>query len=313
MTQNTAQDRFADRMASLVSTSELAAFNAAAVAEAMDTVVLLKGTAAGLRTIQTREGDWKSWDPDVYGVDEATEGGYIGRLKELKRPIILLSEESDRVDINLDAGPAPLYCVSDPFDGSWLFKRQLPLWWYTSLAFFRQDFSPLCAATGDINQNLIAFADQSAAYLVTVEADQLVDQRRLSEEYRQSLAGDPPDDLGNACIESYGLKPKKFLKPLLERYADLIYSFKMFYPNGGPYGFVDVATGQVDVYLSVQQPYVDVFSGVDIASKAGAIVSDFEGNPFKLQTDNCRTSYDVVVSRNQRLHDLVLEKLASCR
>ena len=307
------QDKFADRKESLAWESELTAYNVAAVAEAMDAVWALKGTEAGLKTIQTREGDWKSWDPDVYGVDEATEGGYIKRLKELNRSIVMLSEESDRVEINLDTGGEPLYCVSDPFDGSWLFKRQLPLWWYTSLAFFKQDFTPLSTATGDVNQNLIAFADPSGAYLVTVEGNRLVDKRRLDEEYRRSIAGNPPEDLGGACIESYGLKPKKFLKPLLERYGDLIYAFKMYYPNGGPFGFVDVATGQVDVYFAVQQPYVDVFSGLDIACKSGAIISDFDGNPFRLQTDDCRTQYDVVASRNRQIHDLVLEKLASSK
>ena len=307
------EDRFSERKASLECDSELTAFNVAAVAEAMDTVWSLKGTETGLETIQTREGDWKSWDPDVYGVDEATEGGYIRRLKELGRPVVMLSEESDRVEINLDAGGEPWYCVSDPFDGSWLFKRQLPLWWYSSLAFFAQDFTPLSTATGDVNENLIAFADEGGAYLVTSQRGRLVDKRRLNEEYRQSLAGDPPKDLGGACIESYALKPKKFLKPLLERYGDLIYSFKMFYPNGGPFGFVDVATGQVDVYFAVQQPYVDVFSGLDVAVKSGAVVTDFEGNPFKLETDDCRTQYDVIASRTRQLHDQVLEKIASCK
>jgi len=308
-----AQDKFTDRRDSLGAASKLTAFNVAAVAEAMDTIWSLKGTQAGLKTIQTRQGDWKSWDPDVYGVDEATEGGYIARLKELNRPIIMLSEESERVEINLEAGGEPLYCVSDPFDGSWLFKRQLPLWWYTSLAFFKRDFTPVSTATGDVNEHLIAFADDGGAWLVTVEGGRLANKCRLDEEYRQSLAGQAPADLAGACIESYGLKPRKFLKPLLEQYGDLIYSFKMYYPNGGPFGFVDVATGQVDVYFAVKQPYVDVFSGLDIACKAGVVVSDFDGNPFRLQTDDCQTTYDVIASRNQRIHDLVLEKLASCK
>jgi len=69
----------------------------------------------------------------------------------------------------------------------------------------------------------------------------------------------------------------------------------------------------VDVYFASKQPYVDVFSGLEVAVKAGAVVSDFEGNPFKLQTDDCRTTYDVLVSRTQRIHDLVLEILASCK
>ena len=133
------EDKFSERKQSLACDSELTAFNVAAVAEAMDSVRSLAGTKAGLETIQTREGDWKSWDPDVYGVDEATEGGYITRLKELGTPIIMLSEETERVEINLDADGESMYCVSDPFDGSWLFKRQLPLWWYSSLAFFKKD------------------------------------------------------------------------------------------------------------------------------------------------------------------------------
>jgi fructose-1,6-bisphosphatase/inositol monophosphatase family enzyme len=307
------EDQFAERKESLAVDSELTAFNVAAVAEAMDTVGSLKGTKAGLATIQTRQGDWKSWDPDVYGVDDATEGGYIKRLKALGRPVIMLSEESERVEINLDAEGDPLYCVSDPFDGSWLFKRQLPLWWYSSLAFFSKDFTPVSTATGDVNQSLIAYADQGGAYLVRSEGSRLVDRRELNEEYRQSVAGDPPADLGGACIESYGLKPKKFLKPLLEQYGDLVYSFKMYYPNGGPFGFVDVATGQVDVYFAVAQPYVDVFSGLEVAVKSGAVVSDFEGNPFRLETDDCKTQYNVIASRNRQIHDLVLQKLASCK
>ncbi len=307
------EDKFAQRKASLASEPELVAFNVAAVAEAMDTVWSLRGTKAGLETIQTRQGDWKSWDPDVYGVDEATEGGYIRRLQELGRPVIMLSEESDRVEINLHAPGEPLYCVSDPFDGSWLFKRRLPLWWYSSLAFFTQDFTPLSTATGDVNENLIAFADRDGAYLITSQGSELTNKRQLNEEYRRELAGDPPADLDGACIESYGLKPKKFLKPLLEQYGDLIYAFKMYYPNGGPFGFVDVATGQVDVYFAAQQPYVDVFSGLEVAVKSGAVVTDFEGSPFRLATDNCRTQYNVIASRTRRIHDLVLEKLASCK
>jgi len=307
------QDRFEGRVASLDGTAPLTAHNVAAVAEAMDTVASLKGTQAGLRTIQTREGDWKSWDPDIYGVDEATEGGYMTRLDALKRPIVMLSEESERVEINLDADGEPLYCVSDPFDGSWLFKRQLPLWWYTSLAFFKKNFAPISAATGDVCEQLIAYSDDQGAYLVKLDGDGFTNKQRLDENYRKQLAGDAPTSLGDACIESYGVKPTKFLRPLLEKYGELIYSFKMYYPNGGPYAFVDVATGQVDVYFAVQQPFVDIFSGLEIARQSGAVISDFDGKPFALDTDDCRTTYNVITSRNQQIHDMVLEKLASCK
>jgi fructose-1,6-bisphosphatase/inositol monophosphatase family enzyme len=115
-----------------------------------------------------------------------------------------------------------------------------------------------------------------------------------------------------ASIESYAMKPTKFLMPLVDEYRDLLAPFKFFNPNGGPYGFVDVAEGKIDVYFARRQPFVDVFSGIYIAQQAGAVVTDFDGKPVEFVPDE-ETLWDVVASTNQSIHDEVLNAIADCK
>ena len=72
-------------------------------------------------------------------------------------------------------------------------------------------------------------------------------------------------ELEKASIESYAMKPKKYLLPLVDEYRKVMEPFKFFLPNGGPYAFADVAEGKIDCYFERRQPYVDVFSGIFIA------------------------------------------------
>ena len=78
---------------------EMTALNLAIVAEVLDILEDLQGKKSGSMIIQTRQGEWKSWDAEVYGADEASEGAYIRRLKESPYSVVLLSEEAGRVDL----------------------------------------------------------------------------------------------------------------------------------------------------------------------------------------------------------------------
>ena len=292
---------------------DLTALNLAIVAETLDILDDLQGKESGAMIIQTREGDWKSWDADVYGVDEAAEGCYIGRLKECTHPVVLLSEEAGRVDLTEGKQGNKLFGISDPFDGSWLYKRGLPFMQYSSLALFDANFDSVTTVTGDVFNKDLAFANKSGAYMATLSGDQLTDVQRLTEEYRTKRHGAPASGLGKACMESYVLKPHKFLLPLVDEYREVLDAFKMLQPNGGPYAFAEAAAGQIDVYFARKQPYVDVFSGLQIAEQAGLIISDFDGNAVPKPTEDHETVFDVLVSRTQSLHDQTLEKINECR
>ena len=114
---------------------------------------------------------------------------------------------------------------------------------------------------------------------------------------------------GGRCIK--GEDDGEFLFPLVDEFRELLAPFKFFQPNGGPFGFVDVAEGKIDCYFALRQPYVDVFSGIYIAQQAGVVVTDFEGNPVK-PSDDVKTLWDVLVCTNTELHEEVLAAIAKC-
>jgi len=306
------QDLFAARLINFASEGELTAFNLAAVAEALDTIAELNDQNVGGETVQQRLGEYKSWDPDVFKVDKDTEDGYRRRLEARGSPVVLLSEEAERVEINADKDGSPEYCVADPFDGSYLFKRGIPDFWYSSLSFFDKDFNPLCCAVGDGVHHNIAFANENGAFIAKLEGEHLINRVQLNAQYRELMGREDVTDLSKASIESYAMKPKKFLIPLVEKWTPLMEPFKFYLPNGGPYGFVDVAEGKIDCYFAVRQPFVDIFSGIYVGEQAGTIITDFDGNPVKC-SDNIHGLYDVVATTNRNLHDQVLDLITKCK
>jgi len=306
------EDLFAARKANFSSEGDLSAFNLACVAEALDTIKKLSDENTGGETVEQRIGEYKSWDPDIYKVDKDTENGFVARLKATGEKIVLLSEEAGRVDINAEAGGAVRYAVADPFDGSFLFKHGIPDFWYSSLSLFDADFNAVTCAVGDGVHRDIVYANETGAYRAHLEGDKLVHKVRLNREYRKLMGRKEMTDLDGAAVESYAMKPKKFLMPLVDLWRDFLLPFKFFLPNGGPGGFADVAEGKVDVYFAPRQPYVDIFSGIMIGEKADTVITDFDGNPVRAN-ENVKSLWDVLCSTNQAIHDKALAAIAECR
>ena len=305
-------DAFKTRAGNFAGEGELTAFNLAAVAEALDTITELREQNVGGETVEQRIGEYKSWDPEVFKVDKDCEDGYKERLEGLNRPITMLSEEVGELKINEGVDGELMFAVSDPFDGSYLFKRGIPDFWYSSLALYDKELNPLTCAVGDGVHRVVAFANENGAFIGKLEGDQLTFKVKLNKEYRDLMGRSDVTDLEKASIESYAMKPKKFLMPLVDGWRELMLPFKFYLPNGGPYGFVDVAEGKIDCYFAVRQPHVDIFSGVYVALQAETVVTDFDGNPVKC-VDDVHTLHDVVACTNQALHDQVLELIAKCR
>ena len=305
-------DMFEARLKNFAEEGELLAFNLAAVAEALDTVQELNEQNVGGETVEKRIGEYKSWDPDIFKVDKDTEDGYTKRIEATGMNVVLLSEEVGRLEINAEKGGDRFFCVCDPFDGSYLFKRGIPDFWYSSLSFYDEQFDMLTCAVGDCVPRKIAFASEKGAFIADLEGDRLGHKFQLSPQYREQMGRKPLEDFDGASIESYAMKPKKFLSPIMDEYREFMELFKFFLPNGGPYGFVDVAEGKIDCYFARKQPFVDIFSGIMVAEKAGAVVTDFHGNPVKC-SDNVHSVHDVVATTNQALHDKVLSEIAKCK
>jgi len=114
-------------------------------------------------------------------------------------------------------------------------------------------------------------------------------------------------ELSAACLETYLMKPK-FMYPAAIQFQPLFSQVKFILPNGGPAAFGDVAAARTDVYFAYQQPYIEIFSGVAVAQRAGCTVTTFEGEELVFE-DNIEASYNVLCSATPELHEKVLNQL----
>jgi fructose-1,6-bisphosphatase/inositol monophosphatase family enzyme len=263
---------------------ELTAFNLACVAEGLDIVKKLHEENAGAETVEQRVGEYKSWDPEIFKVDKDVEDAFKSRLEAKGGPVVLLSEEVGKVDINQGKPGTP---------------------------YFAQGKAATCAVGDGVHRD-IAFANENGAFLGRLQDGSLGHVFKLDKEFRKSAGRVDVTDVTKASVESYAMKPKKFMFPLVDEYRGLFEPFKFFLPNGGPYGFVDVATGKIDVYFALRQPFVDVFSGIFIAQQAGAVVTDFDGKPVRFVPEH-KSVHNVVASTNPALHGQVIDLIKKCK
>ncbi|MCS7223847.1 MAG: hypothetical protein NZ959_04745 [Armatimonadetes bacterium] len=242
--------------------------------------------------VEKRSGPYRSWDPEVLRIDKMLEEAYLSVVPRLKRPILVLTEEAGEVTFGNDSVEAVVFC--DPFDGSALYRRGIPAFWYTALGVYSPDGKPISAAVGDGLTFQIVYTDGRNAYQTNLDT------------IRKKVPVQPSDikDLKDAYLATYLMKPH-FLYPTVERFKKLFQAVKMVIPNGGPAGFADVASGKCDIYLAIRQPVTEVFSALPIALAAGCVVTDFMGEPVQMVTD-INQRLDIIACANADLHAQVL-------
>ncbi len=245
--------------------------------------------------VEVRAKGYREWDPEVIRIDREIESLYVRSLQETGLNIVILSEELQRLEIS--GGGEQIYAVCDPFDGSALYRRRIRAFWFTALAFYDGTGSPLAAAVGDIIAGKVEFSSPEGSFVAPVE----------NLEQKSPLRPNKTTKLSDAYLATYLMKPH-FLYPTVERFKPLFSAVKFILPNGGPCGFADVASGRCDIYLAVQQPMIEVFTGLPVALSAGCIVTDFEGNSVSFDPDINRR-YDLVCSCTEELHQQVLALL----
>lgn len=291
---------------------EWGAFALATVQGSIEEINDLK--ESGRRLVATRDGQYRNWDPDVLKVDEAAEGyifDCLKRFNEMKsdafRARVISEEAGER---SFGSGSDEIIVISDPFDGSLLYKNDLGAFYYSTVAVYDGEGNHLATAVGDCVNRRVDFANTETVLCARYE------KTKLSEVKEPKLSTNT--DLSQATLESYLMKPKYLYQEaddaysFAETFKPLLNKVKFICPNGGPGGFSDVAFGRMDVYLAHKQPLIDVFSGIGVARVAGAVITDFDGKEVPFSDDINRRFY-VVASGNRNLHDQALNIIADIR
>ena len=291
---------------------EWGAFALATVQGSIEEINDLK--ESGKQVVATRDGEYRNWDPDVFKVDEAAEGYIFDCLKnfnEMKSDSFsatIISEEAGEREFG--TGSEKVYVISDPFDGSLLYKNDLGAFYFTTVAVYDADGNHVATAIGDCVSKRVDFANTEVAMSARYEGATLVNIKQ------PALSSNT--DMSKVTLESYMMKPKFLYQEkddaysFVETFKPLLSQIKFICPNGGPGGFSDVAFGRMDVYLAHKQPLIEIFSGVGVAKTAGAIITDFDGNELQFSDDINDRLY-ILATGNRELHDKVLEIIADIK
>ncbi len=256
---------------------------------------------AGQRVVAGREAGYRPWDPEVIAVDTAAERAVRAVLTRGGIRGTLLSEEAGETTMagrssRSGTGSAPVYVIMDPFDGSLLYRRGIPAHWYSALAIYGQDGQPRAAGVTDHITGEIILADAAGVI-------------RIPRPGARPVPVHPArtDSLDGAFLEAYLMKPP-FLYAMATALRPIFERARFILPNGGPYGFADVACGRIDAYFAWNESLTEVFSAVSIAERAGCVVSQWDGSPIRFRPD-IHAVYSLVCSANPRLHEQVLQSL----
>lgn len=273
--------------------------------QAAHVVVRRLGSAAGQRVVAGREAGYRAWDPEVIGVDTATERAVVAALKRHGIHGTLLSEEAGERALAVRAGvpssiAEPVYIVMDPFDGSLLYRRGIRAHWFTALGIHGRDGSPRAAGVIDHTTAEVTVADSAGAIRIARPSARPVPLRPAA---TRTLDG--------AFLEAYMMKPP-FLYATATALRPLIERAKFILPNGGPGGFADVAAGRIDVYLAWSEALTEVHSAAYIAERAGCVLTNWDGSPLAF-TPDIHAVYNLVCSANPTLHREVLAALKTIR
>ena len=271
-----------------------------ALAEARGVVAHLT-PAAGQRVVRGREAGYRPWDPEVLGVDTATERAVIGVLRRAGVQAYLLSEEAGVVELGRGAGAGagrggPVCIVMDPFDGSLLYRRGIRAHWFTAIGIYRRNGEPWAAGITDHITGEVILADASGAVRIPRPGA-----------HPTPLRPTKTARLDGAAFEAYLMKPA-FLYPTATALRPIFGRAKLVLPNGGPGGFADVACGRIDVYFAWNEALTEVFSSIFIAERAGCVITGWDGSPVRFRPD-INAVHSLVCSANPRLHQNVLQAL----
>lgn len=217
----------------------------------------------------------------VTEADRASEKAILDAISEVFPEHSVLAEESGQ-----RAGDPDCQWIIDPLDGTTNYAHGLPLF-CSSIAFAYKGEPAVGAVLNPVNGELFTAIREKGAWL-NGQPIKVSDNHPLSE--CLLVTGFPYNfkEIFDSVIARFGncLKASQGVRRLGSAALDLCY----------------VACGRFDGFWEQNLQPWDTAAGFLVAIEAGAVVTDFKGQPFKMDKKE-------ILAANFRIHGELLEKL----
>lgn len=228
-------------------------------------------------------------------IDKIVEDNFIRKLEEIMLPVTLITEETGVINLS----EFPYYALFlDPVDGSDMAARGYPLCSIAMSLYNLDKMKPEISLIGDIGQGKLFCSYEGNAFIYK------------NNNAKIPIKVAPYKVLKDCMMVCYAAKPARLMKIFEQK--NVFEKVGLFLNYGGPMDIARVGEGTVDIFLEFQKGFksIDFVAGIDIAEKAGAVVTDLQGNPFQVKIDlDSRQKF--LVSTNKEIHNQILELLSS--
>lgn len=227
-------------------------------------------------------------------IDKIVEDNFIRKLKEINLPVVLITEETGVINLS----QSPLYALFlDPVDGSDMAARGYPLCSIAMSLYNLDKMEPELSLIGDIGSGKLFCSYKGKAFIYKNNNEKII------------MKAAPYRPLEKCMMVCYAAKPARLMKIFEQR--KIFEKVGLFLNYGGPMDIARIGEGTVDIFLEFQKGFksIDFVAGIDIAEKAGAVVTDLQGNPFTIKID-LESRQKFLVTTNKEIHNQILDLLS---
>jgi myo-inositol-1(or 4)-monophosphatase len=219
----------------------------------------------------------------VTEVDEACEKLIIDRIKAEYPDYPILSEESGATGVEEDR---PVWVI-DPLDGTRNFMMGIPFF-CCSIGLVRKGRTEIGAVYDGVHDEMF-FAKRGDGASLNGERIEVSDW----------------DSLEDACVSIAWVRTKSKRRRFLG-YIEELSQHTSYFRRFGSAALVAcyVACGRMHAYVQGGLSPWDMAAAVLIAEEAGAVVTDFDGQPVDIRDEKI-----AVVMANPRLHEMLLNDI----
>jgi len=229
-----------------------------------------------------------------YGGDETLEGDEIAEkiviknLNTLNGKIKLISEEIGTVDLGKGTSDEEYLVIVDPLDGSFNFEIGIDYFGISIAVLNPETFETEFGYIRNLINGHEYWADNKTAFK---DGKKIKTSNRITHE--------------NILLETSHRAIKKDVRFMSKIFLHSMHSRA---PGAVCLDFCNVAEGIFDCFLwAGASRFMDMAAGMHIAQKAGAIVTDFNGNKDLIDRTTF-TSTSLLVAGNEDIYESIMEK-----
>lgn len=201
-------------------------------------------------------------EDEQLAIDAIGEHILTGLVRDNNLPAVVLGEHNF---YDLSRGNPQAIIAIDSFDNTSQYKRGLDTSPYTVVGGYSPDGTPLACVVGDIKDRKAYVSINGNNCILDFET---VETRRIHRSERTTIKDDA------LTLASY-LGSNEYSLEFFQLFGRLIKDMPpkaVLYAGGGAFIYGLLASGAVDAYVMVNEPYSEIFPGLPIALAAGCTV-----------------------------------------